>query len=854
MSGTVVVTDDGWGIAEELCRKLEQHGMGAIRVGFESEIRDMSMQNEAGRTVFRADPANNMHVEQVCNELDNTDICGVIHLAALKLAGVEWDEDTYPSSQISLAAHGWFALLKGLDSKLGALENGIVASVTTLDGRHGNIGELFNSIQSAATGVTKSYSFEQPKLRARALDLHPEIVLDSTHAAELIFNDIFNIGGEVEIGIDRDERRWALVAFDEKLEAEREPLTSTDTWIVSGGGSGVTAASIIGVAQASTDANAHFVLLGRSQLIEETQSWIDWSEDQLNQRKMNLRDTMVTTSSDGKVTMVEWNKEWQKYTRSMDVYLTLDRIEKTGNKARYHSVDVMDRENMIALGKSLKRKITGVIHGAGLEDSKLVADKGHDIFDRVVRVKLDGWKSLMAAAESSGTKSLKFAACFTSVAGRFGNGGQTDYAAANCVLDAEMARLTASGKCRAVAIGWTGWKDVGMATRGSIEAVFAAAGIETLDVTTGVDIFVDEALAGGKRRVLACGSLGLMDRFDSFREPPLRLPSEMSAIIADPTRFALIDKVIALDEHTSLLTETTLSTELHPFLVDHAIDGIPYHPGVMALEMFAENALLLKPTTCLAGFENVSFGLPVKLLKDEIKVRVVAEYNNSDGDIHWINCKLVSDLMNSKGEIFGEREHHSATVRLVEKSDDLSNFLQSEIEQMPDIGTPPLDELILLPSFIYQRYFHGPRFQSHGGIIRGIGNEMTPGADGIALMRNQLPITEQFSSEVDGEEVLLEALPMLIEAGFQNSGFVAMESEGFSSLPIGIDWSTNIRVPERDEILRVRSVRVAVEEAGVTVHDVVIIGDDEAPVLAMKGLRLKSMAPVSDEQRFILER
>ena len=509
---------------------------------------------------------------------------------------------------------------------------------------------------------------------------------------------------------------------------------------------------------------------------------------------------------------------------------------------------------MIALGKSLKRKITGVIHGAGLEDSKLVADKEHDIFDRVVRVKLDGWKSLMAAAESSGTKSLKFAACFTSVAGRFGNGGQTDYAAANCVLDAEMARLTASGKCRAVAIGWTGWKDVGMATRGSIEAVFAAAGIETLDVTTGVDIFVDEALAGGKRRVLACGSLGLMDRFDSFREPPLRLPSEMSAIIADPTRFALIDKVISLDEHTSLLTETTLSTELHPFLVDHAIDGVPYHPGVMALEMFAENALLLKPTTCLAGFENVSFGLPVKLLKDEIKVRVVAEYNNSDGDIHWINCKLVSDLMNSKGEIFGEREHHSATVRLVEKSDDLSNFLQSEIEQMPDIGTPPLDELILLPSFIYQRYFHGPRFQSHGGIIRGIGNEMTPGADGIALMRNQLPITEQFSSEVDGEEVLLEALPMLIEAGFQNSGFVAMESEGFSSLPIGIDWSTNIRVPERDEILRVRSVRVAVEEAGVTVHDVVIIGDDEAPVLAMKGLRLKSMAPVSDEQRFILER
>ena len=173
---------------------------------------------------------------------------------------------------------------------------------------------------------------------------------------------------------------------------------------------------------------------------------------------------------------------------------------------------------------------------------------------------------------------------------------------------------------------------------------------------------------------------------------------------------------------------------------------------------------------------------------------------------------------------------------------------------MPKIGTPQLEDLVLMPSFIYKRYFHGPRFQSHGGVIRGVGDEQMPGADGIALMRNQLPITEQFDIETNGGEVLLEALPMLIEAGFQNAGFVAMESEGFSSLPIGIEWSTNIRVPERYEILRMRSLRVAVEDGGITVHDVVIVGDEDAPVLAMKGLRLKSMAPVPDEQRFILER
>jgi hypothetical protein len=95
---------------------------------------------------------------------------------------------------------------------------------------------------------------------------------------------------------------------------------------------------------------------------------------------------------------------------------------------------------------------------------------------------------------------------------------------------------------------------------------------------------------------------------------------------------------------------------------------------------------------------------------------------------------------------------------------------------------------------------------------------------------------------------------MLIEAGFQNAGFVAMESEGFSSLPVGIEWTSMLRVPDRNEILRMRSLRTAVENDGITVHDVVIVGDDDGPIMALKGLRLKSMAPVPEEQKFTLER
>jgi len=854
LEGTAVVTDDGWGIAEAFCQRLEADGMSAIRVGFESNIRDMSIQHEGKRTVYRADPGNPEHVAAVCEALAEHNVTALLHMAPLKLASASWSEDATPSTQIALAAQGYFALLKGLDSGLAKAEKGLVASVTALDGRHGNIGERFNSVQCAASGVTKSYAFEQPHIRCRALDLHPELILDPKAAADMIHEDLFTLEGEVEVGLDRDGRRWGLVAFAEDLVEDHQPLASDDTWLVSGGGSGVTAASIIGVATASKNANAHFALLGRSRLIEQTESWVPWSEEALEAERMALRERLASASDSGKVTIVEWNTAWQKFTRSRDVYVTLASIQSTGNQATYHPVDVMDRDGMIAVGESLGRKITGLIHGAGLEDSKLVGQKDSSVFDKVVRVKIDGWQCMLAACGASGAEHPRFAACFTSVAGRFGNGGQTDYAAANSVLDAEMARLTASGVCRAVAIGWTGWRDVGMATRGSIEAVFAAAGIDTLSVEQGVEIFVGEALAGGKRRVIGCGSLGAMDKFDAFREAPLRLPAAMTAVIADPERFPFVDKVLTFSEGQSLVTQATLSAADHPFLVDHAIEGVPYHPGVMALEMFAESALLLRPSTCLAGFESVEFGLPVKLLKGAMTVRVHADYARTEDDVTWVECRLVSDLSNSKGEVFGEREHHKAMVRLVEKCDDICPFLEREVHALPNIGIPAPGEVIEGPSFIYRRYFHGPRFQSHGGVLRGIGDDAMPGADGIALMRHQLPASDQFAHEANGESVLLEALPMLIEAGFQNAGLVAMEAEGFSSLPIGIEWSSMLRVPDRDEQLRMRSLLMAVEEAGVTVHDVVIVGDDDAPVLALKGLRLKGMAPVSNSDAFQLDR
>ena len=239
----------------------------------------MTEQEELSGHTYRADPGSEEQIAEICSRISG--VGGIIHLAPLSLTGSSWESEG-ASNQVNLAAQSWFGLLKGLDSQLGALSSGIVGSVSALDGRHGNRGERFNSLACGASGVTKSYAFERENLRCRALDLHPELIIDADAAAEIIENDMLNAGGEVEIGIDRDLRRWTLVCFAEDLVDEINPLQSDDVWLVSGGGSGVTAASIIGVANASKNAGATFLLLGRSGLVEETSQWLDWSEEQLN--------------------------------------------------------------------------------------------------------------------------------------------------------------------------------------------------------------------------------------------------------------------------------------------------------------------------------------------------------------------------------------------------------------------------------------------------------------------------------------------------------------------------------------------------------------------------------------------
>ena len=130
---------------------------------------------------------------------------------------------------------------------------------------------------------------------------------------------------------------------------------------------------------------------------------------------------------------VEWNRKWDKYLRSMEIHQTIHDIQATGNRALYDACDVTNSKSVSKVLTAVRGEcgpITGVVHGAGLEDSKLVADKSWGTFSKVISVKIDGWRALIDAIGDD-IDQLRVLCAFTSVAGRFGNGGQVDYA---CLL------------------------------------------------------------------------------------------------------------------------------------------------------------------------------------------------------------------------------------------------------------------------------------------------------------------------------------------------------------------------------------------------------------------------------------
>jgi len=191
--------------------------------------------------------------------------------------------------------------------------------------------------------------------------------------------------------------------------------------------------------------------------------------------------------------------EYRALLRSRELLANLEQLSSLGVPFTYHALDVTDDDAFSELIRSVYEqhgRIDGVIHAAGILGDSLLQGKSPERFDRIFDTKV---KPALTLARILQPESLRFLAFFSSVAARFGNAGQTDYAAANEFLNKLARKLDHEWPARVVAVGWGPWDEVGMAKPESMSREYLASiGFAHMPVKLGCEQFWHEIAFGAK--------------------------------------------------------------------------------------------------------------------------------------------------------------------------------------------------------------------------------------------------------------------------------------------------------------------------------------------------------------------
>ncbi|KZW99784.1 hypothetical protein JL49_15650 [Pseudoalteromonas luteoviolacea] len=179
---------------------------------------------------------------------------------------------------------------------------------------------------------------------------------------------------------------------------------------------------------------------------------------------------------------------------STTIQLQLNTLSDEHSRLSYVSLDIANHNEVKGLFNKLKAKygtVTGIIHSAGVIKDQLISNKTPQEVAQVFAPKVAG---LFTLDEATKTLDLDFFACFSSIAGVFGNIGQADYACANAFIDRFMAiRQTQVEQGErsglSLSINWPLWSEGGMQVDSLTTSILQSQGIEVMPNEVGVDAF-----------------------------------------------------------------------------------------------------------------------------------------------------------------------------------------------------------------------------------------------------------------------------------------------------------------------------------------------------------------------------
>ena len=630
----VVVMRDEGGVADALLKQLAKAGVTALPI----------------------DPAT--PTEQVIEKLQawasEGPVAGVYWLAAL--------DDEGPHDALDLA--GWREALrrrvKALYATMRVLyeSSPFLVTGTRLGGFHGyDEAGATAPMGGAVTGFAKSYKRERPDALVKAVDLPPS--RKTAALAEILVAETLRDPGCVEVG-HANGQRWGVGLAARPFPPQGEPaegatpLGADSTVVVTGAAGSIVAAVTADLARAS---GARFHLLDLTPKPDPA----DPDLRQYVEDREGLKSVLATRMKDRgeRPTPVAIEKELAGFERLSAALAAIDAVREAGGEVSYHSVDLTDAEAVTAVLARIREttdRIDLLVHAAGVEVSRALPDKEAAEFDLVHDVKVDGWFNVVSAA---GDTPIGAAVVFSSVAGRFGNAGQTDYSAANDLLCKVISSFRRSRpETRGIAVDWTAWGGIGMATRGSVPKIMELAGVEVLAPEAGV-AWIRRELGSHPFRgeVVVAGRLG---RMAEGYHPTGGL--DLAAI--DNPSGTLVGQVVEANLLDGLVVRTTLDPTEQPFLDDHRIDDTSVLPGVMGMEAFAEVARLLVPQWQVVSVEDVDFLTPVKFYRNEPRTVTITAGIRPDGTDLVADCRLEAERTLPGGDSPQRTVHFTGRVRL----------------------------------------------------------------------------------------------------------------------------------------------------------------------------------------------
>jgi NAD(P)-dependent dehydrogenase (short-subunit alcohol dehydrogenase family) len=745
--------------------------------------------------------------------------------AAGPIDGVYWlaglDEESLDELEPEQAHEALHARVKLLVTVMRALSeqeadrDPFLIAATRLGGRHGyDEAGATSVLGGAVSGFTKALARERPEAVIKAVDFPPS--RKTAAIADLLVEETTRDPGTIEVG-HADGLRWSVGLVErEAVPDPQRALGSDSVFVITGAAGSIVSAITCELAQAANGGTFHLLDLVPAPDADDPD--LERFTSDADGLKRELADRIRDRGERPTPKLVE--RELARIERARAALDAIEAIRNAGGEAHWHQVDLTDAAAVEqALAVLRGSRVDVLLHCAGLDLSHFLPDKPQPEYDLVFDVKADGWFALLHALRDA---EIGTAAVFSSISGRFGNAGQTDYSAANDLLCKSISNFRRSRPDTVgVAIDWTAWAGIGMATRGSIPKMMEAAGIEMMPPELGMAAVQRELTAAGDGgEVLIAGSLGILA---DERHPTGGLDPDLATTGAAEAKGPMTGRIAAMTLRDGLAVLTDLDPSRQAFLDDHRIDGTPVLPGVMGMEGFAEAARALLPGWHVISLEDVELQAPFKFYRDEpraLELRALLR-DAGDGRIE-ADCQLVGRrTLPGQGE--QETIHFSGRAVLARKVPEPPVVDSADTEEAEADRTVNRDA-------VYRLYFHGPAYQvldaawsANGTVVGRLADELPP------------------AHEPPGQPT--EMPPRLVELCFQTAGVRELGTAGRMALPTHVDrvqWFAG--VDEHGPLWAVVRPR---DDDGV---DADVVGPDGKARLRLEGYRTIALPGAPDPQ------